>query len=80
MVGPGLAPIAMGMATTGWCIGYLVGGPIVAVMINTSSSGSTNSIEPYRAAIFYAGGVASVGGIFVVVARLKLELKVLKKL
>lgn len=80
MVGPGLATVAMGMATTAWTFGYLLGGPIAAVLIMSKGADKETSIEPYRAAIFYSGGVAFLSGVFVFAARFKMDMKVIKKL
>lgn len=80
IIGPGHASVAMSMSVTGWTGGYLMGSPIAGIIIAATGAERSSSIEPYRAAIFYAGGVALASGIFVLVARLRLDLKIVKKL
>jgi len=78
----GRVAIAMGMSITGWTGGYLMGVPIAGYLLQASgltaespSSAavtSNSSIDPYRPAIFYAGGVALASAACVLIARLKL--------
>ena len=80
LVGSGQAAAGMGMAITGWTGGYLMGSPIAGILINATGAQEANTIEPYRAAIFYAGGVALAAAAFVLIARLKIDTKLTKKL
>ncbi|OQV01191.1 hypothetical protein CLAIMM_06590 [Cladophialophora immunda] len=83
----GRVAIAMGMAISGWTGGYLMGVPIAGYLLQASGVGggsssspsgagrqgkSGASIDPYRPAIFYAGGVALAAAGCVLIARLKL--------
>ncbi|OAP59471.1 hypothetical protein AYL99_06769 [Fonsecaea erecta] len=77
----GRVAIAMGMAISGWTGGYLMGVPIAGYLLQASGIGrrgggqhakSGTSIDPYRPAIFYAGGVALAAAGCVLIARLKL--------
>lgn len=80
MVEPGRASIMMGVNSSTWVLGYFLGSPIAGILITSTGADKSSSIEPYRAAIFYAGGVAFLGGGFVIVARLTTNTKFLKKL
>lgn len=80
MVEPGRASIMMGLNSSTWVLGYLFGSPIAGVLISSTGADKSSSIEPYRGAIFYAGGVALLGGAFVMVARLTTNTKLLKKM
>lgn len=76
------AVVAMRMAITGWTGGYLKGVPIAGYLLEALGVGGSDrakvptqsgrSIDPYRAAIFYAGGVALAAAGFALVARLKM--------
>ncbi|KAF2853342.1 MFS general substrate transporter [Plenodomus tracheiphilus IPT5] len=72
--GPGRAAIAMSMSVTGWTGGYLMGAPIAGYLLQAAggqqTSGSSQSIDVYRPAIFYAGGTATVSALCVLIARL----------
>ena len=80
MVGPGQSSVGMGMATTGWTGGYLMGSPIAGMLIAATGAETAQSAAPYRAAIFYAGGVTLASAAFVLVARLRMDVKWIKKL
>jgi MCP family monocarboxylic acid transporter-like MFS transporter 3 len=80
IAGPGQASVGISMATTGWCAGYLAGPAIAGVLIATSNAQKLSSIEPFRAAIFYAGGVSFLSTGCVLAARMSLDMKMLKKL
>jgi len=77
---PDLASGAMSLATSFWTPGYLLGAPIAGILISATGAASSSSIEPYRLAIFYAGGVSVAGLAFVSITRFKMDMKVLKKL
>ena len=70
----------MGIAVTGWSIGDLLGNPIAGFLIEATGADQANSIVPYRAAIFYAAGTALVSTAFVLVARLRMDGNLTKKL
>ena len=80
MVGPGQATVGMGMAITGWTGGYLMGSPIAGILIAAAGAEKAHTVVPYRAAIFYAGGVALASATFVLVARLRMDTKLIKKM
>ena len=80
MIGPGQAAVGMGMAITGWTGGYLMGSPIAGILIAAAGAEKAHTVVPYRAAIFYAGGVALASATFVLVARLRMDTKLIKNL
>ncbi len=80
MIEPGQAVVGMGMAITGWTGGYLMGSPIAGMLIAATGAEQAHSVRPYRAAIFYAGGIALASAAFVLVARLRMDTKLIKKL
>ncbi|KIV88980.1 hypothetical protein PV10_08604 [Exophiala mesophila] len=71
--------VAMGMATTGWTGGYLLGVPIAGYLLQASGVGAPGqspihtSVAPYRPAIFYAAAMALAAAGFVMVARIRLS-------
>ncbi|KNG83783.1 putative monocarboxylate permease [Aspergillus nomiae NRRL 13137] len=79
LLGPYAAPAGIGMAITGWSVGDLLGNPIAGFLIAATHAGRANSIVPYRAAIFYAGGTAAVSTALVLVARLRMDASLIKK-
>ena len=79
MVDPSRAAMGMSLSITGWTGGYLMGTPIAGYILE-ASGGEYGGLNAYRPAIFYAGGVATVSAVFVVVARLVTDRKVLKRL
>ena len=80
MMGPGQAAVGMGMAITGWTGGYLVGSPIAGILIAATGAEKSHTVVPYRAAIFYAGSVALTSAAFVLVARLRMDTKLVKRI
>ena len=60
---------------TGWTGGYLMGTPIAGYLLEAGGGGQDGlgGVDVYRPAIFYAGGVATLGSIGVIVARLVTE-------
>lgn len=80
LIGPGQAAVGMGMAITGWTGGYLMGSPIAGILIAASGAEKGHTVAPYRAAIFYAGSVALASAAFVLVARLRMDTKLMKKM
>ena len=81
MVDPSRAATGMSLSITGWTAGYLMGTPIAGYLLEASgvAKSGDGGIDAYRAAIFYAGGIATVSSVFVLVARLRMEKKLLKK-
>lgn len=79
MVGPGFAAVAMSMNITGFTAGYLLGTPIAGYLLQATGADKGQTISLYRPAIFYAGGVALVSTICVMVARFKMEMKLVKR-
>ena len=79
MLGPGQAAVGMGMAITGWTGGYLMGSPIAGLLIADTGAEKAHTVVPYRPAIFYAGGVALASATFVLLARLRMDTKLIKK-
>ena len=80
MIEPSQAAGAMGMAITGWTGGYLMGSPIAGMLIAATGADKAHTVTPYRAAIFYAGGVAFASAAFVLTARLRMDTKLIKKM
>jgi MFS family permease len=80
MVPPAQAAVGVGMAITGWTGGYLMGSPITGILVASTGAEKAHAVGPYRAAIFYAGGVALASVAFVLVARLRMDSKLVKKL
>ena len=80
LVGPGQAAVGMSMAITGWTGGYLMGSPIAGMLIAATGAEKAHTVVPYRAAIFYAGGVALASATFVLIARLRMDTKLFKKM
>lgn len=78
--GPGLASGAMSIGTSFWTLGDLLGTPIAGILIASTGAATSSRIDPYRAAIFYAGGISLAGLALVVTSRLGVNTKVLKKL
>jgi MCP family monocarboxylic acid transporter-like MFS transporter 3 len=77
--GPARTGVAMGMTTTGWSIGYFVGTPIAGYLLQAAGGVNEGSISSYRPAIFYAGGIALLSTVFVLVAKLRINPKLLTK-
>jgi MFS family permease len=77
MFGPGRAPVAVTMSVAGWALGYFVGTPVAGYLLQAAGGDGENagiqSIDVYRPAIFYAGGVATLSTAFVLFARMKME-------
>jgi predicted MFS family arabinose efflux permease len=80
--GPGRAAVAMSMSITGWTLGYLLGAPIAGYLLQAAGgqkAADEQGIEVYRPAIFYAGGIALVSGVFALVARIYVEKTIRKR-
>jgi MFS family permease len=74
------AAVGMGMVLTGWTAGYLMGSPIAGILVAATGAEKAHAVEPYRAAIFYAGGIALASTTCVLIARLRMDGKLVKKL
>lgn len=79
-LGPGQAAVGIGMAVTGWSVGYLFGTPIAGFLIQATGANHANMIGPYKPTIFYAAGTALVSTVFVLVARLKMDSRLLRRI
>lgn len=79
MAGPGLAALAMSMNTTGFAAGYLLGTPIAGYLLQATGADKNTAIDLYRPAIFYAGGIALISSLCVLLARLKTDPKIAKR-
>ncbi|KAJ3541095.1 hypothetical protein NM208_g442 [Fusarium decemcellulare] len=75
---PGSAAASISLMTSFWTPGYLMGAPLAGILIDSAGASEASSIEPYRAAIFYAAGVGSLATLLIVASRLSLS-KVLNK-
>ncbi|KAL7921459.1 major facilitator superfamily domain-containing protein [Trichoderma austrokoningii] len=64
--------IAMSMVVTGWVGGYLLGAPIAGYILE-AFGGTDGGLHAYRPAMFYAGALALVSGIFILAARLHIN-------
>ncbi|KAM0258946.1 hypothetical protein ACHAQJ_003602 [Trichoderma viride] len=60
--------IAMSMVVTGWVGGYLLGAPIAGYILE-GFGGADGGLHAYRPAMFYAGSLALVSGVFILSAR-----------
>ncbi|KAK4246648.1 putative monocarboxylate permease [Corynascus novoguineensis] len=80
LLGPRAAPGGIGIAVTGWSVGDLLGNPIAGFLIAAAHADRASSIVPYRPAIFYAGGTAAASAVFVLVARLRMDANLARKL
>jgi MFS transporter, MCT family, solute carrier family 16 (monocarboxylic acid transporters), member 3 len=78
--GPGRAAVAMSTNITGWGPGYLLGTPVAGYLLQAAGAEKARSIDLYRPAVFYAGGIAFASMVFVLVARLKMEKKLIKRI
>ena len=79
LVDPSHAAVGMSLSITGWTAGYLLGTPIAGFLLEASGGYAQTAAEAYRPAIFYSGAIATVSSVFVLVARLLLERKLLKR-
>ena len=78
---PGSAAASISLMTSFWTPGYLIGAPLAGLLIEATGAEEASSIEPYRAAIFYAAGTGgALATLLVIVSRLKQNKKLIKKL
>lgn len=77
--GPSRTGVAVGMLTTGWSAGYFMGAPLAGYLLQAAGDVNEGSISSYRPAIFYASGIALLSTLFVLVARVRLNSKLLTK-
>lgn len=80
MFGPGQATVGMGIAITGWTGGYLMSSPIAGILIAATGAEKAHSVVPYRAATFYAGGLTLASVVYVLIARLRMDTKLIKRM
>ncbi|KAJ1333209.1 MFS transporter MCT family solute carrier family 16 (monocarboxylic acid transporters) member 10 [Microdochium nivale] len=71
---------AVAIALTGWAPGLLVGTPIAGFLIDARGAAGAGSIVPYRPAVYYGGGTALLSALFVMVARLRIDRDLRKKM
>ncbi|KAK2757997.1 hypothetical protein FQN54_004403 [Arachnomyces sp. PD_36] len=71
---------AVSITLTGWTPGLLAGNPLAGLLIDATGASSSNSIVPYRPAIFYVGGTAMFSLVFIVAARLYVDRRLAMKL
>lgn len=76
---PGSAAASISLMTSFWTPGYLLGAPLAGILINATGAAEADSIEPYRAAIFYAAGVGVAASLLIIASRLRMNPKLLKK-
>lgn len=79
-IAPHSAAASISLTVAFWTPGYFLGAPLAGILIEATGAAEAESIEPYRAAIFYAAGTGVLATLMVAVARLRLDMKVLKKL
>ncbi|VUC32797.1 unnamed protein product [Clonostachys rosea] len=77
---PGSAAASISLMTSFWTPGYLMGAPLAGILIDLTGASHASSIEPYRAAIFYAAGVGTLATLLILVSRLRLDRELIKKL
>jgi MFS family permease len=81
--GPGRAAVAMSMSVTGWTGGYFMGAPIAGYLLQAAGGKRGNaagqSINVFRPAIFYAGGMATLSALCVLAARVTVAKKFRKR-
>lgn len=79
-IAPNSAAASISLMVSFWTPGYLLGAPLAGLLIEATGADKAVTIEPYRAAIFYAAGTAVLATVLILAARLRLDTKVLKKL
>ncbi|KAM0542651.1 hypothetical protein ACHAPJ_012683 [Fusarium lateritium] len=77
---PGSAAASISLMTSFWTPGYLMGAPLAGILIESAGAAEASSIEPYKAAIFYAAGVGSLATFLIVASRLSLSKVLIKRL
>ncbi|OBR04565.1 Monocarboxylate permease [Colletotrichum higginsianum IMI 349063] len=76
---PGSAAASISLMTSFWTPGYLLGAPLAGILINATGAAEASSIEPYRAAIFYAAGVGAAASGLIIVSRMRRNPRLLKR-
>ncbi|KAK9425454.1 putative Major facilitator superfamily domain-containing protein [Seiridium unicorne] len=72
---------AVGMvALTGLTVGYFLGSPIAGFLIDATGAEKADYIVPYRSATFYAAATSVMSTAFVLLARLRMDGEIFKKL
>ncbi|KAH6665291.1 major facilitator superfamily domain-containing protein [Plectosphaerella plurivora] len=75
VLAPGSAAASISLMTSFWGPGYLLGAPLAGMLIDATGAASASSIEPYRAAIFYAAGVGVASTLLIIVSRIRMNPK-----
>jgi MFS family permease len=78
-IAPHSAAASISLMVSFWTPGYLLGTPIAGLLIEAFGAAEAKSIEPYRAAIFYAAGVGVLATFLVIISRLHTNKKLFKK-
>ena len=80
VIAPHSAAASISLMVSFWTPGYFLGAPLAGILIEATGAAEATSIQPYRAAIFYAAGTSVLATSMVAAARLQLNTKMLKKL
>jgi MFS family permease len=78
-IAPHSAAASISLMVSFWTPGYLLGTPIAGLLIEAFGAAEAKSIEPYRAAIFYAAGVGILATVLVIISRLHTNKKLFKR-
>lgn len=68
------------MAVTGWTLGDFLGASIAGFLIQATGAAQGNAIKLYKPAIFYAAGTVAVSTVFALLARLKMDRSLLRRI
>ncbi|KAF2996219.1 hypothetical protein E8E13_002533 [Curvularia kusanoi] len=79
-IAPQSAAASISLMVSFWTPGYLLGAPLAGILIEATGAAEAVSIEPYRAAIFYAAGTGVLATLLIAVARFRMDAKMLKRL
>lgn len=79
VIAPGAKAASISLMTSFWTPGYLLGPPLAGLLINATGAAQSNSIDAYRAAIFYAAGVGVVATLLIIASRMKTDPKIFKR-
>lgn len=79
VLAPGSAAATISLMVSFWTPGYLFGPPLAGILIEATGAAKSTSIEPYRAAIFYAAGVGSLATLLILSSRLRLDTTLMKR-
>lgn len=79
-IAPQSAAASISLMVSFWTPGYLLGAPLAGILIEATGAAEAVSIEPYRAAIFYAAGTGVSATLLIATARFRMDTKMLKRL